>query len=169
MSARKNIPFKRKREGKTNYKKRLTLLKSGKPRLVVRKSNTQMILQIVKYSEDGDQIIASVSSSALKKQGWNHSFKNLPACYLAGLMLAKKANQKGVKQAVLDTGLLTVLKGSRIYAAAKGVAEGGLEISQSEEIYPTEERIKGEHITSFNKKASSITKDYEELKKKING
>jgi len=36
-----SVPYRRKREGKTNYKKRLKLLLSNKPRLVIQ----QLILQ----------------------------------------------------------------------------------------------------------------------------
>ena len=38
MRRRKVIKYKRKRTGKTNYKKRLSILKSKKHRLVIRKS-----------------------------------------------------------------------------------------------------------------------------------
>ena len=77
MGGRKIIPFKRKRQGRTNYKKRLTLLKSKKLRLVVRKTNKQILIQIVKYEPDGDKIICGVNSSSLKKQGWKYgSFSN---------------------------------------------------------------------------------------------
>ena len=41
------VPFRRKREGKTNYKKRLGLLKSKSLRLVVRKSNKHILVQLV--------------------------------------------------------------------------------------------------------------------------
>jgi len=33
------VPFRRRKEGKTNYKKRLNMLKSGTPRLVARRTN----------------------------------------------------------------------------------------------------------------------------------
>ena len=33
------VKFKRRNEGKTNYKKRLAMLKSGRPRAVIRKTN----------------------------------------------------------------------------------------------------------------------------------
>ena len=61
------IPFRRKKQGKTNYKKRLALLKSGKLRLVVRKSNKHMLAQIVKYGDKGDEVLKSVTSKDLLK------------------------------------------------------------------------------------------------------
>ncbi|MEM4756409.1 MAG: hypothetical protein QW594_04745, partial [Candidatus Woesearchaeota archaeon] len=52
----KIVAFRRRRSGKTNYTKRLGLLKSGKPRLVVRKTNTAFIVQLVKHQPNGDQV-----------------------------------------------------------------------------------------------------------------
>ena len=40
------LPYRRKREGRTNYKKRLALLKSGQPRLVIRRSNRYLQFQL---------------------------------------------------------------------------------------------------------------------------
>jgi large subunit ribosomal protein L18 len=44
---RYRVPWRRRREGKTNYYKRLKLIRSGKPRLVVRRTNKYIIAQIV--------------------------------------------------------------------------------------------------------------------------
>ena len=43
--------FKRKRLGITDYKKRLSLLLSNKPRLVIRKSLKHINVQIIEYKE----------------------------------------------------------------------------------------------------------------------
>jgi len=40
------MKFRRRREGKTDYRKRLALVKSGKPILTVRRTNTQIIAHI---------------------------------------------------------------------------------------------------------------------------
>ena len=45
---------------RTNYRKRLELLKSGIPRVVVRKTDKSVIAHIVQYSEEGDKTIAMV-------------------------------------------------------------------------------------------------------------
>ena len=45
--AKKTIYYRRKRSGLTNYKKRLSLLLSKKPRLVIRKSLNNMVAQVV--------------------------------------------------------------------------------------------------------------------------
>ncbi len=167
MGGRKIIPFKRKREGRTNYKKRLTLLKSKKLRLVIRKTNKQILIQIVKYYADGDKIICGINSSSLKKQGWKYSCNNLPACYLAGLMLGKKALDSKVNEAILDVGLQTSIAGSRLYASVKGVIDAGLKVPVSEKIFPSDERLCGKHIADYKKEKSQITKDFEDLKNKL--
>jgi len=180
MAGIKTIQWKRKRTGRTNYKKRLTYLKSNKPRLVIRKTNTQIILQVIDYKPDGDRTICGVNSTSLKKLGWKLSYKNTPACYLAGLSLGKKALTKKVKEAVVDLGLQTPIKGSKLYAAVKGVIDAGLKINAEKEICPKEERITGKHIGEYLKKSEDkkqfnqykkaglqIEKQFEEVKKKI--
>jgi large subunit ribosomal protein L18 len=127
-------------------------LLSRKPRCVVRKSNTKLIAQIVKYSPKGDIVIASADSSQLKKQDWNFAFKSIPAAYLTGLMLAKNALKKQVKEAILDIGLQRSKKGSRLYALLKGAVDGGLNIPCDVSIFPKQERLEGKHIlTCFEK------------------
>ena len=101
MKQKKVTLYRRKREGRTNYKKRLSLLKNKKPRLIIRKTNNQIILQIADYALEGDKIICGVNSNVLKKQGWKYSSKSLPACYLAGLLLGKKALAKKINHALL--------------------------------------------------------------------
>ena len=88
------LQYRRKQQGKTDYKKRLALLKSGLPRLVIRGSNKNMQVQLVEYQEDGDKVLATTRASDLKKQGWNKSTGNLPAAYLTGLLLAKKSKRQ---------------------------------------------------------------------------
>ncbi len=149
MKVKKTVLFRRKREGKTNYKKRLSLLKSKKLRLIIRKTNKQILLQIAEYSSNGDKVLCGVNSTVLKKLGWKYSCKNLPACYLAGLLLGKKALAKKINEAILDVGLQTPVKGSKIYAGLKGVIDAGLKVMASEDIFPSQERLSGKHITAF--------------------
>ena len=151
------VPFRRKREGKTDYRKRLTLLKSKLPRVVVRKSNKHVVLQLIEYAEKGDKVLATVSSSQLKKYGWEMNTGNMPSAYLTGLLLGKKA--KG-KQAILDLGLQAPIKGSRLYAALKGAIDGGVEIASSEENLPSQDRIMGKHISSY---AKHLNDEYEKI------
>ena len=157
------VQFRRKKSGKTDYKKRLSLLKARKPRLVIRKSLNNMLLQVVDYSPKGDMILAAAHSSELKKLGWEGNMGNIPAAYLTGLLLGKKAAEKKLGECVLDIGLNLSIKGNRIYAALKGAVDGGLSIPYSKEVLPPEERITGGHIKGFSKE------NYNSLKKKIEG
>jgi large subunit ribosomal protein L18 len=54
-------------------------------------------------------------------------------------------------------------KGSRIYAALKGVLDSGIKVPYSEEILPSEDRIKGRHISK------DMEKQFEDVKNKIVG
>ncbi len=155
------VKMRRRREGKTNYRKRLAYLKSGKPRAVVRKTLKYIIVQIVEYNDDGDRILVGLNSSHLAKYGWKGSFKNTPAAYLTGYLAGKLALKKGIKEAVLDIGLQSPIKGSRVFAALKGMVDAGMSIPHSEDVYPAEERIKGEHISN------DVAKMFDEVKNNI--
>jgi large subunit ribosomal protein L18 len=153
------IPFRGKREGKTNYKKRLALLKSRKLRLVVRKSNKNMLLQLIKYDDVGDKVIKTITTKDLNKYGWDLNKSNIPSAYLAGLLIGKE--MKG-KEAILDLGLQTPISGSKLFAALKGAADGGLKINFSEKVLPKEERITGKHIEEYAKSLKG-KKEYEKI------
>lgn len=157
----KFLPYRRKREGRTNYRKRLTLLVSGSSRLVIRKTNKHMLVQIVNYSENGDKVVVTASSSDLKKHGWTHATGNLPSAYLTGMLAARKALKKGVEHAIVDLGLQTSSKGSRLFAAVKGAVDAGLGVKCSEDAFPNENRIKGQHINE------SVSKMFDEVKSKL--
>jgi len=51
------MQFNRKIHGRTDYRKRLSLVKSRLPRLVVRKSLKNTLAQIIEFHENGDKII----------------------------------------------------------------------------------------------------------------
>src|SRR3990170_7406951 len=167
LSPTYTMPFKRRRLGKTDYKRRLRLLLSKKPRLVVRKSLNYIRIQIVNFDKKGDKTLVSASSQQLKKMGWKFSTDNIPSAYLTGLLIGKKALEKGVKEAVLDIGPSPSTKGSRLYAAAKGAIDSGLSIPLGEEILPSEERVKGLHISSYSDKFKNLPEEYEKIKQKI--
>ena len=161
------MPYKRRRKLKTDYRQRIELLKSGKPRLVVRKTNKYIIAQIVKSKEAQDYTVLGITSKILQKYGWKYSFKNLPACYLTGLIIGKLALKNGIKEAILDIGLNRVTKGNRIFAVIKGAIDAGLKIPHSNEVLPSEDRIKGLHIANYLEKFKDLPKDFEEIKQKI--
>lgn len=146
------IPHRRKREGKTDYRVRLELLKSRKPRLVVRKSQNNIICQIVQYEQKGDKIIVSAVSRELKEFGWKFHPANLPSAYLAGFLCAERAKKHKVNHAILDIGLYSITPGNRLFSALKGAIDGGLEIPHSAEVFPSQERLSGRHIAAYAEK-----------------
>jgi len=130
---------------------RLKLLKSEKPRIVIRKSNRYLLSQYVESQEAKDKVIIGVSSKDLLKYGWpkenQGSLKSIPASYLTGLLFAKKISEKGKKgKVIIDLGLIRNIKRSRVYALLKGLVDGGVDINYKEEVFPPENRIKGEHL-----------------------
>ena len=156
-----NVPYRRRREGKTDYHRRKKLLISGLPRLVARKTNKHIIAQIVKASIEGDRVLASAHSSELRKKfGWLGSLKNLPAAYLTGLLCGYRALKRNIKKAILDIGLQTPSKGARVFAVMKGCIDAGIEIPHGEEILPSEERIRGQHISDYASMLSSTPEVY---------
>ena len=88
------VPHRRRRELKTDYHKRFRLLKSGNPRIVVRKSVKNISCQVVEYQPSGDKTLFSADSKELKKLGWNAGAGNIPAAYLTGLLCGTRAKGK---------------------------------------------------------------------------
>ncbi len=138
----------RRRTSVTNYKRRIALLKGGLPRIVVRKSNRNVIVQAITYGPKGDSVIASAESRELRSLGWP-SRVNAPTAYLTGLLLAKKGKGKIKENAVLDIGLYKPVKSSVAFAGAKGAADGGIKLINSIEI--DEKRLSGAHIAEYAK------------------
>ncbi len=157
------IKRKRRREGKTDYRKRLNLLKSRKKRLVTRIKGNTIIAQVVKYKPDGDEVVVNTTSKELRKYGYKGNLSNIPSAYLTGLLAGKKSLEKGVKEAVLDIGLHTPIKGSKVFAVLKGATEAGLNIPHSEEVLPPEEKLQGKHIEEHRDTKLEV----EKVKKKI--
>ena len=140
------LPLKRKRLGKTDYAARFRLLSSGKPRLVIRKSLRNLTAQAITYDKKGDRVVAASSSSELKNFGLPAKKRNIPTAYLVGYLLAKKAKQKKIVDAILDMGLYAKTKGSILFACLRGAIDGGMSVPHSKEIFPSEERLKGKHL-----------------------
>lgn len=167
LSPTYRTPFRRRRLGRTDYKKRLKLLLSQKPRLVVRKSLKYITVQIVEFDPKGDKTLASATSKELKKLGWKFACDNLPAAYLTGLLVGKRSVEKKIAEAVLDSGLYASTKGSRIYALVKGAMDAGLNVPVSEEVLPSEEKISGRHITTYLERFKNLSEEFEKIKQNI--
>ena len=146
---RYKVKFRRRREGKTNYYKRREMIKSGKPRLVVRKTNQRIIAQIVLAKPMGDVTVAYADSKELLGFGWKGGLKNTCAAYLTGLIVGYKALLKGIREAIIDIGLHRPTKGAKVFATLIGAVHAGLKIPYGEEVIPSEDRIRGEHIANY--------------------
>jgi len=154
---KRKIPHRRRREGKTNYRKRLELLKSGKPRIVIRRNLNSISCQIVKYLPEGDITLVNSNSLELRTLvGWKAHTGNIPAAYLTGLLCGQRALKKNIKNAILDIGMQTSTRASGLYSALKGAIDAGLEIPHSKDILPDENRISGIHIQNY---AENLKKD----------
>jgi len=149
-----------KRSEKTDYAKRLSLLKSGVPRLVVRITQKNLYAQLVEYAPKGDKMLFSYSSASLIKVGWKGTGNSIPAAYLVGYSLGKKASSK-VKEAIVDIGKRRSVEHSRIYAIVKGAIDAGLKINAEEKVFPTADRIEGKHISSYAEKLKQDKEKYE--------
>ena len=145
---RSRVPFKRRRDGKTNYKRRLALVKSGKNRVVIRKSLNNIIVQIVSSTFEGDKTLVTAFSKELREMGWTFHCGNTPAAYLTGYLCGKRAS-KIADEFILDIGLQRSIKGGRSYAALKGFMDAGCSVNVDESIFPSEERLNGGNISSY--------------------
>jgi len=141
--------MRRRREVRTDYHQRLRLLKSGKPRLVARKSNQHVRAQLVGTGPDGDETFASAHSGDLAEYGWEAPTGNLPSAYLTGYLAGKRAVEAGVTEAVLDIGLNTATPGAKVFAIQEGAIDAGLDVPHNESVFADWERTRGEHIADY--------------------
>jgi large subunit ribosomal protein L18 len=156
------VAFRRRREGKTDYQQRRSLVLSGLPRMVVRGSLRSVSVQLAKAEVGGDKILVSATSKELSKNyGWQGGRGNLPAAYLTGLICGYKAVAGGVKEAVLDLGLRAPTKGSLVFATLKGILDAGVAIPHDEKKLPDEKRIQGQHISDYAKQLATTPEVYQ--------
>jgi large subunit ribosomal protein L18 len=144
---RYRVHFRRRREGKTDYRVRLRLLKSGEPRAVVRFSGRRVRVSIVEYQPVGDRVVAAAESSELSRIGFPpSSFASTPAAYLTAYLAGLRSKSAGAESAVLDAGVLHPTAGGRLSAALKGLLDSGVEIPHGEGGFPSAERLSGAHL-----------------------
>jgi large subunit ribosomal protein L18 len=149
---RYRIDFRRRNEGKTNYHKRLKLLKSRQLRVVIRASTNHIRVQIIDSKLGGDKVLISAFSKELtSKYGWAANTGNLPASYLTGYLTGLRAKSKKIESGIFDLGIF--YHKNRILAACKGIIDAGLNIPHGEDFFPEilEQRIKGTHIENYAK------------------
>lgn len=120
-----------------------------KPFLTVHVSGKNIYAQILVAEPQGDRVLASAHSRELIGYGWKGSRKALPAAYLTGFLLGLKALKNGIREAILYTGVRRFVRGSRITAVVKGLLDAGMKVPVDHESLPPEERIRGEHISTY--------------------
>ena len=153
----KNLKRRRK-EYKTDYKKRFNLLKSNLPRIIFRKTNRYLIAQYVVSKEAQDKIIFGIDSRELLKYGLpeskKRSLKSIPVAYLTGyligkIILSKKLSPEGASSGenpIIDFGLARIIHKTGAYAFIQGLIDSGIKINCEKESFSEESRIKGEHL-----------------------
>jgi len=159
---------KRRKSHQTDYGKRLKLLKSERPRLVFRKTNSSTIVQYITSEAAQDIVVFGITSKALMKYGWPESFKgslkSIPASYLTGFLVAKKIIKEKLDTPIIDLGMQRTLYKTRVYAFIKGVIDAGLQVNCKKEAFPEDVRISGANMKEdFTKTFELIKSNLEKL------
>jgi len=97
----------------------------------------------------GDRTLASAHSSDLRDFDWEAPTGNLPAAYLTGYLVGKRALEDGLEEAVLDIGLNTATPGNKVFAVQEGAIDAGLEVPHNESVFADWSRTRGEHIADY--------------------
>ncbi|MED6217982.1 60S ribosomal protein L5 [Stylosanthes scabra] len=94
---RYQVKFKRRREGKTDYRARIRLINQDKNkyntpkyRFVVRFTNKDIVAQITSASIAGDIVLAAAYAHELPRYGLEVGLTNYAAAYCTGLLLARR-------------------------------------------------------------------------------
>ena len=161
------VQFRRRREGKTDFYQRQRLIVSGRNRMVIRKTNRHIIIQLVAAKMEGDYTLVHVNSKELENYGYKGYLGNTPAAYLAGMLFAVRAQKAGYTDAIADLGLQVASAGARVFAAIKGAVEAGLEIPVGEEILPDDDRCNGTVIAEYDEKFADLPANVESVKEAI--
>ncbi|KAL8260752.1 hypothetical protein R6Q59_028705, partial [Mikania micrantha] len=95
------VKFKRRRQGKTDYRARIRLINQDKNkyntpkyRYVVRFTNKDITAQIISATIAGDIVLASAYSHELPHYGLKVGLTNYAAAYCTGLLLARRVLKK---------------------------------------------------------------------------
>ncbi len=150
--------LKRIREDKTNYRKRSAILIGRHLFVTIRISDQNVAAQVLRPTPTGDIVIASAHSRELAEHAWKGAFNNLPACYLTGMLLGKKAIEKEINAAVLYIGNNHFT--SRVAACMKGIVDAGVSMPISKESLPDQDRISGHHIAEYSRALKEDEEEY---------
>jgi ribosomal protein L18 len=195
-SKRYQTKQRRRRQGKTDYYARKRLIvqdkdkyDSKKYRLVVRRTNQRIIVQVIYSTIEGDKTLVSADSYELRRFNIHAGLTNYAAAYATGLLTARRllslknigmdaiyegqtkidgelySVQDHLKdrrpfKAFLDVGLTRTTTGNRVFGALKGACDGGLYIPHNEKRFP------GYHITKAEVVVGKKGKQVEQEKAK---
>jgi large subunit ribosomal protein L5e len=166
--SRYQTKYRRRREGKTDYYARRRLCfqdknkyDSKKYRLVVRRTNTKIISQIIYATLRGDHCMTQAQSTELKQFGLTAGLTNYAAAYATGLLTARRllnlkkmdsmfagvvkadgkhyeveATERRPFKAFLDIGLVRATTGNRAFGVMKGASDGGLNVPHEDKRFP---------------------------------
>lgn len=151
--------IKRIRQHKTNYRKRAAILVGRHHFITVKVTNQNVLTRLLDPDINGDKVLATAHSRELVKQGWNGSLNSLPACYLTGILLGKKCLEKNFDSGVLYTGMNPFT--SRVAACLKGIVDAGVHVPASEDSFPEQDRLDGNHIADYAKLLQEDKSKYE--------
>lgn len=148
IGPRYKVPFRRRREGRTDYRQRLRLLRSEEPRAIVRMSNRRVRVSLTRYDPTGDRVLVQAESQELSGIGFPpQSLASTPAAYLTGYLAGLRAKRAGAESAILDAGLRHPTHGGRVLGALRGLLDAGVEIPHAEETkFPPKARLDGTHL-----------------------
>jgi len=95
------VKFKRRRQGKTDYKARKNMIKQDKNkyntpkyRFVVRFTNTNIICQVVSAKIIGDHVLTAAYAHELPRYGVKTGLTNYSSAYCVGLLAARRCLKK---------------------------------------------------------------------------
>lgn len=155
--SRYQTKFRRRREGKTDYVQRSSLIqqdrtKYGAPkyRLVARITNTKVIAQLIFSHSDHDEVVCHADSKELSRYGIVLGQANYASAYATGYLLGRRfLSEKNLLElvdqeasedsgdgsgrrkfkAILDVGLARTTTGARVFAVMRGASDAGIEIN----------------------------------------
>ena len=151
--------IKRIRQHKTNYRKRAAILIGRHNFITIKVTNQNVLSRLLAPDIKGDKVLATAHSRELVKQGWGGSLNSLPACYLTGILLGRKCLEKNFDSGVLYTGLNPFT--SRVAACLKGIVDAGVHVPASEDSFPEQDRLEGNHIADYAKLLQQDKSKYE--------
>ena len=156
---------KRRKQFKTDYGKRIKLLKSHSPRIVFRKTNKYVMGQYAFSKEAQDTVNFGFSSKKLLDFGWpkefQNSLKSIPASYLLGVLVGTKIKKEKLEKPIVDFGMNKMLHKTKVYAFLKGLLDSGIDLKTKKDIFPEEEKLRGKYLKK------DFTPHFELIKKNI--